>query len=498
MLRNLALLWTIVVTAGVSACTRPESTSSTPATMRVGLGEPKTPGAGSGMNYLVDAMTAEPWVVLNTDGRPSERLAREWSWDAGGTVLRLKLRKDVVFHDGTPLTAQIAADAMREMLELPDSPTTSSFKTVRSVDVDGDDTVILRLSEPNSFLLQDLSYVSVTLKKGKRLLATGPFVPGAVDDQHAELRAFPRYYRGRPALDEIDLKLYPTQRNAWAALMRRDVDMLYAVSREALDFVEAETTVKTYSFLRPYYNVLVFNVRHPALKHADVRRALNEAVDKQALVADALRGRGRPADGPLIQEYWAYSPPAHPFVFNPEAAAAKLEAAGFTVHPVPGGRMPSRFSFKCLVFADDPRFERTAVLVQKQLANVGVDMTLVPLPQKDLVGRLRKGDFDAFLFEMAGRSLNWAYGFWHSSDNGYFDSGYQSTDAVLDRIRLARSEEEIRSGVADFFQILHDDPPAVFLTFGETTRAVSRNFDVAGETGRDIVPAARNWRVSRQ
>ena len=129
---------------------------------------------------------------------------------------------------------------------------------------------------------------------------------------------------------------------------------------------------------------------------------------------------------------------------------------------------------------------------------IPIRMTLVPLPQLELVGRLRKGDFDAFLFEMAGRTLNWANFFWHSSDNGPFDSGYQSTDAVLDRIRLARSDEEIRSGVADFFQILHDDPPAVFLTFGERTRAVSRNFDVAGETGRDIVPIARNWRVARQ
>src|SRR4029077_19098002 len=53
-------------------------------------------------------------------------------------------------------------------------------------------------------------------------------------------------------------------------------------------------------------------------------------------------------------------------------------------------------------------------------------------------------------------------------------------------------------GVADFFQILHDDPPAVFLTFGETTRAVSRNFDVAAEAGRDIVPFAGDWRVERK
>ena len=66
----------------------------------------------------------------------------------------------------------------------------------------------------------------------------------------------------------IDVNVYPTQRNAWTALMRGDIDMLYEVSRDALDFVQAETTVKTYSFPRPYYIPLVFNVRHPVLQAA--------------------------------------------------------------------------------------------------------------------------------------------------------------------------------------------------------------------------------------
>jgi peptide/nickel transport system substrate-binding protein len=497
MSRHLAVAFVIVAAAGVcaSGCARRETGSSGPATMRVGLGVPKKGTRGSGLDYFVATMTTEPWLTLGADGRPAERLVRDWAWDAEGRVLRLKIRKDVRFHDGTLFTAPIAADAMRVTLA---SKEYASFSTVRSVDVDGDDTLVLRLSEPNSFLLSDLSYVSVTLQKNEAQIGTGPFSVAARDDQHADLRAFPQYYRGRPTLDEIAITSYPTQRNAWAALMRGDIDMLYDVSREAYDFVKAETTVKTYSFLRPYYNVLAFNVRHPVLKSAEVRRALNEALDKDALVRDALHDRGRPADGPLLQEYWAYSPPAHPFVFNPDAAVARLDGAGLEIRPVPGGRMPSRFAFDCLVFADDPRFERTALLVQKQLANIGVDMTLVPLAQQDLVDRLAKGEFDAFLFEMNGRSLPWAYVFWHSGNNSRFNSGYQSTDAALDRIRLARSEEEIRSGVAEFLQILHDDPPAVFLTWGETTRAVSRNFDVTGEPGRDIVPSAWNWRPAKR
>jgi peptide/nickel transport system substrate-binding protein len=486
----------IVAAAGVwaSSCARREATAPESAIMRVGVGVPTESSRGSGLDYLTSAMTTDSWMAQDGAGRLAERLARQWTWNEDATVLQLKMRKDVRFHDGTLLTPEVAAAAMRETLA---SGAYASFATVTSVEPSGDDTIVLHLSEPNSFLLTDLSLGSVTLTKNKQVLGTGAFEKVNGDAKHAELRAFPNYYRGRPPLDRVEVTTYPTQRNSWAALMRGDIDMLYDVSREAVDFVEAETTVKTYSFLRPYYNLLGFNLRHPVLKNVEVRRALNEAIDKNALVRDVLRGRGQTADGPLIPGNWAYSPPAHPFVFDPQAAGARLDAAGLKIKPVGGGRMPSRFSFDCLIFGNDARFERMAVLVQRQLADIGVDMRLVPLPQKELAIRISAGKFDAFLFEMNGRSLTWVYLFWYSRNNVPFnDSGYRSADAVLDRIRLAHSEDEIRSQVAAFEQIIHDDPPAVFLTWGETSRAVSRKFDVAGEPGRDIVPNAWNWRLA--
>jgi peptide/nickel transport system substrate-binding protein len=461
--------------------------------MRVGVGVPPKGARGSGIANVVSAMTTEPWIGLAPDGRPTERVIRAWSVDEAGTTVRLKIRNDVRFHDGTLLTPQIAAEVMHATFSAP-APESASYAAVRSVKATGDDTVELQLSEPNSFLLTDLSLASVTLPEEKA--EAGAFQVVTADDKQKkfDLKAFPSYYRGRPALDGIVVTQYPTQRNAWAALMRGDIDMLYDIRREAVDFVKAETTVQTYSFERPYANLLVFNVRHPVLKNVEVRRALSESLDKATLVAEGLRGRGRPADGPLVPEHWAYSPPAHPYVFNPAAAAARFEAAGLPVRAPKSGRMPSRFAFTCLVFADDTRFERLALLVQKQLANVGVDMTLQPVPQNQLMTRLPAGDFDAFLLEVAGRSLSWLDRFWNSRDNSFFDSGYTAADKAIERVRLARSEEQVRAEVADFLQIMHDDPPAVFLAWQETTRAVSRKFEVSAEPGRDIVPNAWSWR----
>lgn len=480
------------LTAGVCApsCDRGGGLPDGPVTLRIGLGAPAKGSRGTPLSNVVSAISAEPWLTSLPDGKPSDKVASAWSWDESRTTLHLTLRKDVYFHDGTRLTPELAAPAFKQSLATQNAP--ASFSSVRSVTTSGDDGIDVNLSEPNSFFLQDLAQTAVRLP-GKPQIATGPFKVTQWDTQQVSLQAFDRYYRGHPTVAAITVTNYPTLRNAWAALMRDETDMLYEVGRDAEEFVQAESRVKTYTFGRPYYNVLVFNVRHPILKRTEVRRALNEAVDRPALIREAMNGRGRPADGPLLPEHWAYSTASRRFEFNPTAARALLEDGRLPVQPSTGGRMPSRFAFTCLVW-NDPRFERLGVLIQKQLADIGVEMRLVSLPLDQLGERVAKGDFDAFLMEMAGRSLGWVYDFWHYHDKRLINSGYRSADVVLDRIKGAATDDEIRQGVAELLRILHEDPPGAFLAWHMTSRAVSTKFDVAFDADRDVFGNVWRWR----
>ena len=458
--------------------------------MRIGVGVPSgSEDPSSGLRNMVASITTEAWLNSRPDGRQVERLASAWKWNDAATVLRLTLRHNVYFHDGTLLTPQLATQALRESVNASEM---LSFSSISSVDVSGDDSIDITLKAPNSFLLTDLALTSVR-KPGTTDIGTGPFRAEQVGGQTV-LRAFPRYYRGPPGIDRIDITTYPTQRGAWAAFMRGDLDMLHDVSREIEDLVRAETTIRTYSFPRPYYIPLGFNVRHPILKRAEVRMAINEALDRESLIRDGMRGRGRPANGPVWPDHWAYVVPAQPVASDAEGARKRLDAAGFPVRRESNGKMPSRLSFTCLVFASDPRFERLAVLVQKQLADIGIDMTPLPLPQKELVARLRTGEFDAFLFEMYGGTLSYTYEFWHSRESGLVKTGYQSADAVFDRIRGARSEDDVRVGVTELANTLHQDPPAAFIAWQTLSRAVSTKFDVAAEPNRDILSNIWQWR----
>lgn len=461
--------------------------------MRIGVGTPAQATGSSGASGVIAIVSSDTWLAATPDGHQAPRIVTEWSWDRSSTVLHLKLRRDVLFHDGTPLTPEIAAQALRNTAANARAERAYGFLSVKSVEVAGPDGVDLHLSEPNSFVLTDLSTISIRKPENPEI-GTGPFKLVRRDPQRAVLAVFPQYYRGRPKLQGIDVVVYDTQRKAWAALMRGDVDMLYEVSREAADFVREESTVKTYTFDRPYYVAMVFNVRHPILRSVAVRKAINEALDRATLVHDGMNEQGRPADGPIWPGHFARPTATPQFPFDPADARRLLDDAGLKATRTAAGSMPSRFSFTCLVYAEDSRYERLAVIAQKELADIGIEMKLQPIKMKQIGAAIQEGNFDAFIIEFFGRSLSYTYEFWHH-ESGLINGGYVAADGALDRMRGAVSDEETKAAVADLTRVMHDDPPAAFIAWQATTRAVSTRFDVAGEQGRDILSSVWQWKA---
>jgi peptide/nickel transport system substrate-binding protein len=277
--------------------------------------------------------------------------------------------------------------------------------------------------------------------------------------------------------------------------------MLQTVARESVEFLEGVSDVRTYASIRPSYMLMMFNLRHPVLRNVEVRRALTQAVNRERIVRQEMRDHGKVADDPVWPFHWAYSPAAPRYSYNADAARVRLEAAGLRIAATSRPDLvPSRLRFRCLMPSDEPQFERIALLLQRDLSEVGVDMVLEPVPQGELTRRSRAGDFDAYLFQTnAGRSLDRLYAFWHSTAGktaAMQNSGYTGADALLDQLRVARSEAEVRSAVADLQQCLHEDAPAVFLTWLETIRALDRRFTMGDTDDPDVFANVWKWRPS--
>jgi peptide/nickel transport system substrate-binding protein len=233
----------------------------------------------------------------------------------------------------------------------------------------------------------------------------------------------------------------------------------------------------------------VFNTRSGALQSRSVRRALNMAVDKEALVREALNGRGLVSSGPVWPHNSAFRANFPATRFDSRAAVAMLSDKGAAGHS--GGRL----HFTCLVPPDAVN-ERIALVLKQQLAAVGVDMDIEETSMDRTIDALKNRRFDAALVEgVSGPTLLRPYQLWHSKGAANPGGlGSASLDVALDRIRHAASDDEYARTVASFQQTIVDDPPAIFLAWIQRSRAVTKRFLVPPtEPGRDIMATLRLW-----
>jgi len=481
------ILLALLATAGVVSCAQPATTSKPdPVTLRIGVAVPKTNEATSGVKSFVGNLLSEQLIGLGWDGRPVARLA-SGKWSPDGLLLTLDLSKNLQFHDGMVIDAAFVKADLEKYLK----SSLLNYKTVVALDAVGKDQLTIRLSRPEALLLADLSNFLLSHPSNPNI-GTGPY--RLLEGAPVRLAAFDKYYRGRPLTDFVEVHEFEEQRSSWAALMRGEIDAVHEISPGAMDFVQAEgqTTVATFPFTRPYFISLFFNTRHPVLKAPSVRQALSYTVDRESLIKLGLNGQGIVAEGPIWPFHWAYSTAPKTYSRNVEAATLRLESAGLRMKTsAEPGQMPSRFHFRCLTVA---RYEKIALALQKQLSEVGVDLDIQIVPGRDLVARMKSGDFDSVLMERtSGRSLVWTYFFFHSK---VMSLGYSSADGILDRLRTATADIDVRDAVSDFQQVLYEDPPAIFIAWPQVARVVSTRFVVPEEKGRDVIASLSKWKAA--
>jgi peptide/nickel transport system substrate-binding protein len=468
--------------------------------VRIGVPEAAVSAADVGLRPVAGFLTTEGLTTRAHDGRMRPRLAESWTASDDGLTWRFSLHQGVTFHDGTAATAPVVVASLRSAIaEQQRRGVNPGVDEILGVEAAGDRDIVIRLRRRSTFLLEDLELPITRAISDKSVVATGAFKTVSESESEIVLEAYQAYHQGRPQIDRVRIRAYPTLRTAWASLMREEIDVLWDLSRDAAEFA-GSSDVALYSYLRTYVYVVAFNSARGKFARTPVRRALNAAIDREALIRDVLRGQGVAASGPVWPNHWAYDSNARGYVYDPLLAATTLDAAG--LKPVSrGGGRSSRFTFTCIVPANWAIWERMALSIQKQLYDIGVDMQLQVLSAEEFNKRLGTGDFDAVMVEMlSGPYLSRPYSFWRwgGQQKRYNVFGYRSSvaDRWFDAIRSAPTDAEYRVAVGQLQHAMIDDPPALFLAWSERTRAASRRFHVPTEPGRDPIPNFWRWTVN--
>ncbi|MEC7760375.1 MAG: ABC transporter substrate-binding protein [Pseudomonadota bacterium] len=115
---------------------------------------------------------------------------------------------------------------------------------------------------------------------------------------------------------------------------------------------------------------LAYNTQQEPFDNPMVRRALNMAIDKQAIIDVVFQGSGQIAKNPIPPTMWSYNDAVEDDAYDPEGAMAMLEEAGVTDLSMNVWAMPVQRPY-------NPNARRMAELIQEDMAQIGVDVEIV-------------------------------------------------------------------------------------------------------------------------
>lgn len=376
------------------------------------------------------------------------RLDLAQAWDQSDPLRQVfRLRADVRFHDGTTLRARDVAATYRYLLDPSHGcGITGSLKDVTAVEAPDDRTVVFRLSRfavslPHQLTMGILPERQARLPDlGAGVVGTGPYRLEAYrPGTEVVLKAFPDHCDGPPNLHTVRFRILSNATTRLLEIETGGLDLLQnAVPSYAVKFLKRRPDLTVLDAPGPTYQYLGFNFDDPVLADRRVRKAVSLALDRGAIIAFALQGYARPANGLFPPEHWVHNPAVAADLFDPAGAKRLLDEAG---HPDPDGDGPRlRFSLSYKTSTDKGANE-VAQVIADQLRRVGIGVEVRSYEWGTFFSDVKKGNFQLMSLRWVGLSDPDAFhGLFHSESvppAGNNRGRYRNAevDALIDRTR---------------------------------------------------------------
>jgi peptide/nickel transport system substrate-binding protein len=426
--------------------------------------------------------------------RPEPDLAESWTASPDGKVYTFKLRRGVRWHDGAPFTAADVKFTFERILD-PKSGSLlwSDFSVIDRIETPDSLTVRFVLRTPFAAFLTLLGYNAGIIPEHafagrpivddaefnrRRPIGTGPFrVVDAVPGSSLTLEANPDYYGAKPRLRRVVFKLVPDAGAQVAQLRAGELDLV-TLEPASLPGVKGAPGIVIREATVPQHYYVAFNQRQALFKPPAVRRALDLAVNRRAIVDGVLKGSADLPVGTIpvaLADWFADSLPRIPY--DTAQALALLAAAGW--HRDRGGLLRNAaggaFRLTLLVDKGNPSREQAALAVLQDLKAVGVDASLRNLEFAALVRDcLQPGRYDAILIWWTTPPDPDQYSYYASDQiNNNVAWSNPRADSLL---KAGRGETDTvrRRAIYRAFQALEqEDPPVMVLYYPREIQAMS-------------------------
>ena len=354
----------------------------------------------SAVTYQIIASVTENLVYRGLDGKLVPWLAESWTSSRDGRSVTFKLRRDVKFHDGTPFNAEAVKFNFDRIVDpkFKAGGSRSALAGYAGSKVLDEFTVQVSFEHPYAPFLAYAAGGTLSLVSPKavretgdlvhtRPVGSGPFmIKDYVAKDHTTMVRNPAYTRKAPwsdraggaLLDSIVWKFVPEAGTRVTTLESGEAQGVYLVPAQSLPRIEKNTAMRVDKIPYPGApRIWLLNTTKPPLDDVKVRRALNYAVDKDALLATVFKGIALKAFAPLTAAMLDDPTLRQAYPFDAAKAQALLAEAGWQpgadgIRTKGGARL--EIVLNAIEYGGGP--EPTAQLIQSSLREVGIDVKI--------------------------------------------------------------------------------------------------------------------------
>jgi peptide/nickel transport system substrate-binding protein len=341
-------------------------------------------------------------IGYDAKGNLGSELAESWQAD-GDRAYVFKLRKNAKFQNGDPVTAedvkytfQFARDPKSTAYA---SPQLQAVTDITAVD---DKTVKIALNQPFAAFLPLLAtpYLPIISRRAHQANATdfvgaGPFtIKSQEQGTKIEVSKFADYYKtGLPKLDGIKFVAYADDNLRVTALRAGDVQLIEYVPWQDMVSINKNKKLALQTTDGPFM-YLIFNVTSGPFSKPQVRQAIGYAIKREDILGAAFFNQGSVLKGvPVPRSSPYYSQKSADFwTYDVDKAKKMIADAGF----------PNGFTASLLSTAQYGMHKDTSVVVQENLAKVGIKVDLKLPDWSTRVSQGNKGQYDFAVMGSAG------------------------------------------------------------------------------------------------
>ena len=474
--------------------------------------EPKTLNQFSAENDIYSRWITVPYIfepLLVYDFNTLEmkpHLAKEYQISDDGLEITFRLRDDVWFSDGVPVTADDVIFTYETAVnpQVDAANVASLYVDVKQVLRVDERTVKFKMKRPYFKSLENVCFWDFGILPkhiyefddasdfNKRIsdpVGSGPFVfEKWQTGREIVLRRNENYWGRKAKLQKIIYKFIPNPIASVQALRSHKVDIIIPEPDQFADLltdIEFNKEFRCLSYWNPgapfYY--IGWNIDTPFFADRRVRLAMTHIIDRRQIVKQLLRGQARQITGPFFTEGDYYDSSIEPWPYDLKRAVKLLEQAGWRDTDGDGIRdkdgLPFRFKF--MYPTEKALYHRLAKLLKDQAAKAGIEVVIEPFEWSVVISRITDRNFEAMVMGWGGDVLEDYYQLFHSSQASNRGANYVGfrdgeADSLMEEIRRTLDKQERIKLCHRLHQILHEEQPYTFLYARPTLRLVDKRF----------------------